>query len=128
MRLLAFGLSCAGLSCAGLVSAASIATKVNYDGWRVYRVNVGDNTAKFSKVVSDIGLEIWKGKADKSAVVDVMVSPSQLEAFEKEAGELEVKLMHENLGNSIFAEADFPVYAGILFSKVVPFTRTLTAI
>lgn len=114
MRLLAFGLSSVGLA-----AAASIATtaKVNYDGWRVYRVNVGDKTAEFAKVVSDIGLEIWKGKADKSPVVDVMVSPSQLEAFEKESGELEVKLMHEDLGSSIFAEADFPAYAGILCLK-----------
>jgi hypothetical protein len=116
MKLLAFGLSSLGLA-----AAASIATtaKVNYDGWRVYRVNVGDKSAKFSKVVSDIGLEIWKGKADKSPVVDVMVSPSQLSAFEKQSADLDVRLMHENLGDSISAEADFPAYAGILPSKVV---------
>jgi hypothetical protein len=109
-----------GLSSVGLAAAASVTTKVDYDGWRVYRVNVGEKAAKFSQVVSDIGLEIWKGKADSSPVVDVMVSPSQLEAFEKEAGELDVKLMHENLGNSIAAEGDFPVYAGILSSIVMP--------
>jgi hypothetical protein len=102
-----------GLASVGLAAAASVTTKANYDDWKVYRVNVGNNNAKFSKVVSDIGLETWKGKADSSSVVDVMVAPSQLQAWTKAAKQFQVELMHENLGQSISAEADFPEYAGI---------------
>lgn len=101
------------LASLGLASAASVTKQVSYDGWKVYRVNVGSNNAKFSKVVSDIGLETWKGKAASSEVVDVMVSPSQLKAWEKAAAGFEVDLMHDDLGQSISAEADFPVYASI---------------
>jgi carboxypeptidase A4 len=100
----------------GLASAASVATKVDYTGWRVYRVNVADN-AKFSKIVSDIGLATWKGKPATSKVVDVMVSPSQLNAFEQASKELQTKLMHDNLGEAIEAEADFPVYTGNYISE-----------
>lgn len=117
-----------GLASLGLTSAASITTKVNYDGWKAYRVNVGDDNAKFSKVVSDIGLETWKGRADSSAVVDVVVAPSQLEAFEKAAKELNVELMHDNLGESIAAEADFPVYAGIYPPELVHLDGGLTTL
>lgn len=102
-----------GLASLGLASAVSAATKVSYDGWKVYRVNVGSNAAEFSKLVNDVGLETWKGKPASSAVVDVMVSPSQLEAFEKAAEGLQVNLMHDNLGQSISTEAAFPVYTGI---------------
>ncbi|KAF2650456.1 hypothetical protein K491DRAFT_608767 [Lophiostoma macrostomum CBS 122681] len=98
------------LASLGLASAAAVNTKVTYDGWKVYRVNVADN-AKFSTLVSDLGLATWKGRPETSDVVDVMVSPSQLEAWGQAAEGLETQVMHDNLGEAVAAEADFPVYA-----------------
>ncbi|KAF2727343.1 hypothetical protein EJ04DRAFT_139887 [Polyplosphaeria fusca] len=95
----------------GLASAASVATKVSYDGWKVYRVNVGDSSAKLSKVMEDLQLATWKGKVATSKVVDVMVPPSQIEQFEQSAEELDTELMHSDLGASISEETSFHVYA-----------------
>jgi hypothetical protein len=38
----------ATLASLGLASAASVAKKVSYDDWKVYRVNVGSNAAKIT--------------------------------------------------------------------------------
>ncbi|KAF2272357.1 uncharacterized protein EI97DRAFT_212145 [Westerdykella ornata] len=99
-----------GLASLGFASAASVATQVDYTGWKVYRVNVGHNNAQFSKAVQDVGVETWKGKAESSDVVDVMVAPTQIDAWEKAVADFEVKVMHDDLGQSIAAEGDFPVY------------------
>jgi carboxypeptidase A4 len=101
------------LASLGLASAASVTKKVDYTDWKVYRVNVGANTDKFSKVVSKLQLEPWKGKADSSDVVDVMVSPSQVADFEAGTQDIETNVMHENLGASISDENQFSVYAGM---------------
>ncbi|KAF2867355.1 hypothetical protein BDV95DRAFT_598048 [Massariosphaeria phaeospora] len=101
----------ATLAFLGLASAASVASPVSYDGWKVYRVKVGDNAAKFSEVVSSLQLETWKGKVGSSAVVDVMVPPSSVSEFEKSADDLNAELMHDDLGLSIADETLFSVYA-----------------
>ncbi|KAF2114115.1 hypothetical protein BDV96DRAFT_109773 [Lophiotrema nucula] len=95
----------------GLASAASVAKTVNYSGWKVYRINVGDATAKVSDVVSSLALATWKGKVATSKVVDVMVPPSQIEQFEQLSEDLDTELMHDDLGASIAIETDFHVYA-----------------
>jgi carboxypeptidase A4 len=102
------------LASLGLVSAASVAKKVDYADWKVYRVNVGANADKVSKMMSKMQLEPWKGKPATSDVVDVMVSPSQLTEFEAETQDIETNVMHENLGASIEEENQFSVYAGML--------------
>jgi carboxypeptidase A4 len=99
------------LASLGLASAASVAKKVNYDDWKVYRVNVGNNAAKVNDVVSKLQLELWKGKPSTSSVVDVMVPPSQVNAFEASTSDIETKVMHDNLGLSITDEDTFHVYA-----------------
>jgi carboxypeptidase A4 len=38
----------ATLASLGLASTASVAKKVSYDDWKVYRVNVGSNAAKIT--------------------------------------------------------------------------------
>ena len=114
------GLTLASL---GLASAASVAKKVDYDGWKVYRVNVGENKAKVSDVVSNLKLATWKGKVETSPVVDVMVPPSQVEEFEKFTEDLDTTVMHDNLGLSIAEEADFPVYASILSPNPISFEQ-----
>ncbi|KAI8931370.1 hypothetical protein NX059_011704 [Plenodomus lindquistii] len=93
------------LASLGLTSAATVAKKVSYDDWKVYRVNVGSNTAKFNDVVSKLKLEIWKGKPDSSDIVDVVVPPTQISAFEASTADIQTKVMHENLGLSIADES-----------------------
>ncbi|KAH9874273.1 hypothetical protein IAQ61_004904 [Plenodomus lingam] len=88
----------------GLASAATVASKANYDDWKVYRVNVGTNAAKFNDVVSKLKLEVWKGKPAASEVVDVVVPPTQISEFEASTAELKTQVMHENLGLSIADE------------------------
>ncbi|KAF2850345.1 hypothetical protein T440DRAFT_397318 [Plenodomus tracheiphilus IPT5] len=90
----------------GLASAATVAKKVSYDDWKVYRVNVGSNTAKFNDVVSKLKLETWKGKPASSDVVDVVVPPTQISAFEASTADIETRVMHENLGLSIADESN----------------------
>ena len=109
MKLLSVALASVGLAC-----AASVSKKVSYDDWKVYRLNVGSNAAKVSDVVNKLQLELWKGKPSSSSVVDVMVPPSQVEDFEASTADIEIKLMHDNLGLSIADEESFGVYAGIL--------------
>ncbi|KAF2179352.1 hypothetical protein K469DRAFT_730642 [Zopfia rhizophila CBS 207.26] len=100
-----------GLASLTLVSAASVAKKANYDGFKVYRVNVGEDSAKLSEVVSKLELATWKGKVETSKIVDVMVPPSQIQEFEKSAESLNTELMHDNLGLSISEETAYSVYA-----------------
>jgi carboxypeptidase A4 len=101
-----------GLASLTLVSAASVAKPVDYDGWKVYRVNVGDDSTKLASVVDNLKLATWKGKVATSKVVDLMVPPTQIQDFEKSAEGLNTEVMHENLGASISDETKFSVYAG----------------
>jgi carboxypeptidase A4 len=100
------------LTSLGLASAASVAKKVSYDDWKVYRVNVGSNAAKISDVMSKLQLELWKGKPASSDVIDVMVPPSAIRDFEASTADVETSVMHDNLGLSIADENSFSVYAG----------------
>jgi carboxypeptidase A4 len=100
------------LASLGLASAATVTKKVSYDDWKVYRINIGDNAEKVNNVVSKFDLQLWKGKPSTSSVVDVMVPPSQIQDFEASTGDIETRVMHDNLGLSIADEDTFHVYAG----------------
>lgn len=100
------------LASLGLVSAATVAKKVSYDDWKVYRVNVGSNSAKLENVMSKLQLELWKGKPATSDVVDLMVPPTAVQDFEASTTDFETKIMHDNLGLSIANETTFSTYAG----------------
>ncbi|ORY12959.1 hypothetical protein BCR34DRAFT_281670 [Clohesyomyces aquaticus] len=107
MKLLAVGLASLTLG-----SALSIAQKANYDGYKVYRINnVGASRSKVIDLVSNLKLGTWKGKAESSGVVDVMVPPSLLEKFQASTETIDTELMHENLGAAISEETNFSVYA-----------------
>ena len=101
------------LASLGLASAATVAKKVSYDDWKVFRVNVGSDAAKLQDVMTKLQLELWKGKPESSDVVDLMVPPSAVKDFEASTQSFETKLMHDNLGASIANEHSFSVYAGI---------------
>lgn len=105
------------LASLGLASAATVVRPVSYDGWKVYRVVVGDNSAKLSEVMSKLQLKTWKGKVETSDVVDVVVPPTQIEAFVSSTEALNTKLMHDDLGVSIAEETNFSVYASGIYPR-----------
>jgi murein tripeptide amidase MpaA len=96
------------------LASALAAPKVTYDGWKVYRINTGVNRAKLKDVVGKLQLGTWKGSVDTSEVVDVMVPPTQVQKFETAAEDLDLAVMHENLGASISEESAFTTYAAAL--------------
>lgn len=101
------------LATIGLAAAAAVESKVDYAGWKVFRVNVGADSAKLASIVDTLRLETWKGKVGTSKVVDLMVPPTQIEAFEVSAKDLTKEVMHEDLGASITNEEVFETYASM---------------
>jgi hypothetical protein len=93
-------------------AAAVQQAKVSYDGYKVFRVAVGDEVAKVNGIVEKLGLATWKGAPRANAMADIVVPPAQLEAFNAEIGDMDSITMHEDLGASIAEESDFSVYAG----------------
>ena len=102
----------ASLATIGLASAAAVESKVDYSGWKVFRVNVGEHAAKLGSIVDSLQLETWKGKVSTSKVVDLVVPPTQIQEFEAAAKDINTEVMHEDLGASIADEEVFEVYAG----------------
>ncbi len=98
----------------GLASAATVSKKVSYDDWKVYRVNIGSDRDQFQGVFNKLQLGLWKGQPETSDVVDVVVPPSQISDFEKLTGNINTRVMHEDLGKSIADEdASVNVYEGM---------------
>lgn len=98
------------LACA---SAAAVSSpKVSYDGYKVARVSVGDSPETVKNIISKLDLTTWKDAHGAGSYADVLVSPSQWSAFEKETSGLDATIMHEDLGKSIAEESTFTTYAG----------------
>jgi hypothetical protein len=98
-----------------LASAATVAKpqKVSYDGYKVFRVSVGDQVAKVNDVVSSLGLTTWKGAPKAGAFADIVVPPTKIDAFADRIAGLDATTMHDDLGASIAEESNFHVYAGV---------------
>ena len=101
------------LATLGLASAAAVDSKVSYDGWKVYRITVGENKAKLSSVLEKFQLNTWKGKVATSTVVDVPVPPAHVLEFEAATQGYNSLVMHQDLGASIAGEEVFETYACI---------------
>ncbi|KAJ4290567.1 hypothetical protein N0V90_010784 [Kalmusia sp. IMI 367209] len=99
------------LATLGLASAAAVDSKVSYDGWKVFRVTVGENSAKLSSVMEKLQLSTWKGKVATSKVVDVVVPPAHVLEFQASTQGYNTLVMHEDLGASIAQEEVFETYA-----------------
>ena|SRR3569833_270046 len=99
-------------ACLVLVSGAVLApAKVSYDGYKVFRVSVGEDVNKLNDIISKLSLTTWKGKPKAGRGADVVVPPSQLDAFTREVASFDKVTMHEDLGASIADEGNFHVYA-----------------
>ncbi|KAF9869950.1 hypothetical protein CkaCkLH20_12559 [Colletotrichum karsti] len=91
--------------------AAGSAKRVSYDGTKVFRVSVGDEVDRVNDIVSKLQLTTWKGAPRAGAMADIVVPPTEVEAFNAEIAGLNVTTMHEDLGASIADESGFQVYA-----------------
>lgn len=98
-----------------LASAAAVTKpeRVSYDGYKVFRVAVGDQVAKVNDVVSSLGLSTWKGAPRAGAFADIVVPPTKIDAFNGKIIGLDTVTMHEDLGASIAEESNFHTYAGV---------------
>lgn len=83
--------------------------RIDYNGFRVFRINTENDLETIQKELASFSLEPWN--IDTSKHMDVAISPSQLESFETLA--LNVTVMHEDLGADIAAESDTAVASGL---------------
>ena len=86
--------------------------EVSYDGYKVFRLAVGDDVEKITSIVDKLGLSTWKGAPRAGAMADIVVPPEILDSFKSETAGIESFTMHEDLGASISDESKFSVYAG----------------
>jgi len=101
------------IACLALASAAAVVDrKVSYDGYKVFRLSVGDETAKVNDIVSKLSLKTWKGAPRAGAAADIVVPPSQVDAFQTAIDGFHFEMMHEDLGKSMAHESNFHDYAG----------------
>lgn len=99
------------LAALGLASAAAVNNKVSYDGYKVFRVTVGDSAAKLSAVMDKLQLSTWKGKVGVSKVVDVVVPPAHVLEFQAATQGINTLVMHEDVGASIAQDEILETYA-----------------
>lgn len=103
-----------------LVSAVTVPAakeKVTYHGDKVLRVATGDDVAPLKSIIDTMALPTWKGvTAGIPKVnwhVDVVVPKDRLEEFNTVSAGMNISVMHDDLGASIDAEAEFDPYAGM---------------
>ncbi|KAK5659583.1 hypothetical protein OQA88_785 [Cercophora sp. LCS_1] len=101
------------LSLAALASAASVRSHSakSYDGYKVFRLDVGQDVERVNGVIDKLGLSTWMGKPKAGGKSDIVVPPSAVDAFAKEVEGLGLLAMHEDLGASIRAQEEYGVYA-----------------
>ncbi|KFA72564.1 hypothetical protein S40288_06867 [Stachybotrys chartarum IBT 40288] len=85
--------------------AAASASAVSYDGYKVYRVPVGESADDINALVSRLGLDTWENSGLPGSFADVVVAPDQIEIWEQESAGLGAEVMHEDLGASIAEES-----------------------
>lgn len=88
--------------------------KISYDGYKVFRVSTGDNLATVQEQLASFDLSSWN--LDVSQHMDVAVAPERVADFE--ALNLDVTIMHEDLGADIAAEVDTTASSGMSLTTV----------
>ncbi|KAK0631077.1 zinc carboxypeptidase [Bombardia bombarda] len=82
----------------------------SYDGYKVFRVEVGTDASKVSGIVEKLGLSTWKGAPRAGTFSDIVVPPQSLAAFTKATVGMNSAVMHDDLGASIAEESAFQTY------------------
>ncbi|KAL8917089.1 MAG: hypothetical protein Q9208_008168 [Pyrenodesmia sp. 3 TL-2023] len=98
----------------GLVLAVVVPRKANYDGYKVVRLEVGDNLSQVKDVIQKLSLSTWNGSPKANSEVDVVVPADQVANFDASTADLDSRIMHQNLGAAIAEETDYPLYANHL--------------
>lgn len=101
-------------------SAALPSQRVDYTGYRVVRVPTkpaGDDLYTIQGIIKDLKLPTWRLPSVPGADVDLMIPPKQIKEFEKLAKDMQVQVLHEDLGADIEGEKSFGVYKGEHYSK-----------
>lgn len=111
-------LSC--LTFAAAASALAVTGKVNYDGYKVVRVPIGDDASSVNDMISQLSLPTWE---KNNAHVDVMVPPAVQKKFDSFTSGLSTVIMHDNVGASILKEEVFNAYAGTFSISGIFLTR-----
>lgn len=101
MKLSVLSFSLLGLSLSSLTYPVK-----SYAGYRTYRISGGGDAANVRARLDTVNLDVWEDKLSSSGLVDVMVGPEQIAAFE-ELG-LGAQVLHENLGAAIDQESSVP--------------------
>ncbi|KAL8813124.1 MAG: hypothetical protein Q9223_007124, partial [Gallowayella weberi] len=94
----------------GLVSAVIVPRKANYDGYQVVRLSVGSDLPKVKNLIQSLALSTWNGGPKANAEVDIVVPADKVAEFQASTVDLDKAVMHENLGQSIAQETEYPVY------------------
>ena len=105
------------LALSGLVSLASAAAvqtsqRKSYDGFKVFRLAVGQDAAKVSGIIEKLDLTTWMGAPRAGKNSDIVVPPAQVSAFAAATAGMSIVTMHEDLGRSIDDQTTFSAYAG----------------
>jgi hypothetical protein len=107
---------------ANLALASTVVAKTTYDGHQALRIVAGEDVTELQNVINSLELPTWKGVTNgvprANALVDVVVSPEKLDTFTELTANMTVEVMHEDLGASIAAEAQFEPYAGRLKTEI----------
>lgn len=99
----------------GLVLAVVVPRKANYDGYKVVRLEVGDNLSQVKDLIQKLSLSTWNGSPKANSEVDVVVPADQVANFDTSTADLDSRIMHQNLGAAIAEETDYPLYASQQF-------------
>ena len=90
-----------------LASAAAVQPKVDYDGYKVVRLGVGNKVDVVNNLIDTLSLSSWTGHARENGLIDLVVPPAHVDAFTAATHGMHTEVMHENLGVSIAAEAHY---------------------
>ncbi|KAF2456484.1 hypothetical protein BDY21DRAFT_393880 [Lineolata rhizophorae] len=110
---------------ASLGATLGAAAATSYSGYKVFRLSASTaGSAEVEDIISSLGLATWENSLGRTGVVDVVVAPHQLSAFESRvtvaessdittrAPEIIAEVMHEDLGASIDVEGNFAEVEG----------------
>lgn len=108
------------MKCTFALTALAVASralaKSAYDGTKVFRVKIADNTQEVDNIISKLSLETWRPNVDGMSA-DVVVPASKLSKWKSMAASLNTETMHEDLGVSIEEESTFQAYGKFIASR-----------
>ena len=102
-----------GVTALWSLAAADEEEKVSYDNYQVVRVSIEDQVELVEGLIESLDLPTWGGALRENRRVDVVLPPENQEEFfgAIEAEDLEYVILHEDLGESIAEQEEYPPYS-----------------